>query len=188
RYHHCYDPQRDDDPLLPYGVVDGKLAGKTAEETILLRDAVIRWMQPHMDLVWETLPLAVAEFKDHQIPRESISEYVCGRVHMYGLEAPDLDEAAHIVLAIEQIFSALAQFVQDNRKAAFRLDPNFHFIQLLAWHHSAEETRVTHAVLRKRTNIAVKHIWKYLNSIRALFTDSLEVDSVSSYDSSLPQI
>ncbi|KAG6905154.1 hypothetical protein DXG01_004511 [Tephrocybe rancida] len=128
RYHHRYGPQQDDDPLLLYGVVDGKLAGKTAEETILLRDAVIQWTQPHMDLVWETLPLAVVEFKDHQIPQESISEYMCGGVHMYGLEALDLDEVAHIVLAIEQIFSALAQFVQDNRKAAFHLDLNFHFI------------------------------------------------------------
>ncbi|KAG6914710.1 hypothetical protein DXG01_015775 [Tephrocybe rancida] len=157
RFHHPYDPQRDDDPLLPYRAVDGILPGKTAEETILLRDA-------------------------------SISEYVCGEAHMYGLEAPDLDEAAHIVLAIEQIFSALVQFVQDDRKAAFHLDPNFSFIQLLAWHHSAEEIHVTHAVLHKRTNVEVKHIQRYLNSNRALFTDSLKVDSISSYDSSLPQV
>ncbi|KAG6913832.1 hypothetical protein DXG01_004051 [Tephrocybe rancida] len=168
-YHQRYDPQRDDDPLLQYSAVDSRLPGKSAEETIALQDAVIRWMQPHMDLVWETLPLAVADFKDHQVSLENISEYVCDDVHMYGLEAPELDEATHIVLAIEQIFAALAQFAQDNRKAAFRLDPKFGFIRLLAWHHSAEEIRVTHAVLRKRTN-------------------SLEVDSVSSYDSSLPHI
>ncbi|KAG6914376.1 hypothetical protein DXG01_000712 [Tephrocybe rancida] len=187
-YHQRYDPQRDDDPLLQYGAVDGRLPGKSAEETIALQDAVIRWTQPHMDLVWETLPLAVADFKDHQVSLENISEYVCDDVHMYGLEAPELDEATHIVLAIEQIFAALAQFAQDNRKAAFRLDPKFGFIRLLAWHHSAEEIRVTHAVVRKRTSVAVKHIQRLLNSIRTLFMDSLEVDSVSSYDSSLPHI
>ncbi|KAG6913659.1 hypothetical protein DXG01_005284, partial [Tephrocybe rancida] len=97
-YHQHYNPQRDDDPLLQYGAVDSRLPGKSAEETIALRDAVIRWMQPHMDLVWETLPLAVADFKDHQVSLENISEYVCDDVHMYGLEAPELDEAAHIVL------------------------------------------------------------------------------------------
>ncbi|KAG6905492.1 hypothetical protein DXG01_002407, partial [Tephrocybe rancida] len=170
-YHQHYNPQRADDPLLQYGAVD-----------------VIRWTQPHMDLVWETLPLAVADFKDHQVFLENISEYVCDDVHMYGLEVPELDKAAHIVLAIEQIFVALAQFAQDDRKAVFRLDPKFGFIRLLAWHHSAEEIRVTHAVLRKRTSVAVKHIQRLLNSIQTLFTDSLEVDSVSSYDSSLPHI
>ncbi|KAJ7315612.1 hypothetical protein DFH08DRAFT_820533 [Mycena albidolilacea] len=55
KFHPVYDPLRDDDPLLSYGSVDGVLPGKMAEETMVLRDIIMHWAQPHINLNWETL-------------------------------------------------------------------------------------------------------------------------------------
>jgi hypothetical protein len=41
KYHPIYDPFRDNDLLLDYGLNNGLLPGRTAEETIALRDVVM---------------------------------------------------------------------------------------------------------------------------------------------------
>ncbi|KAJ7812345.1 hypothetical protein B0H13DRAFT_2383291 [Mycena leptocephala] len=62
KYHPVFDPARDNDPLFEYGAVDGLLPGKTAEETIVLRDVVMHWELPHINLYWERLEDGISSF------------------------------------------------------------------------------------------------------------------------------
>jgi hypothetical protein len=60
-YHCQYDSNSDYDLLIDYGAVDGVLLGSTLEMSMMVRDIVIHWEWPHLELEWERLPGAVAE-------------------------------------------------------------------------------------------------------------------------------
>ncbi|KAF8132691.1 hypothetical protein K438DRAFT_1998422 [Mycena galopus ATCC 62051] len=55
RHHTVFDPHLDYDPLLQYRADGGLMPGKTAEETIQLRDVIIRWESPHRNFNWRSL-------------------------------------------------------------------------------------------------------------------------------------
>jgi hypothetical protein len=60
-YHHQYDPNSDYNLLIDYGAVDRVLPETTVEMSMTVRDVVIRWEWPHLELEWERLPEVVAE-------------------------------------------------------------------------------------------------------------------------------
>jgi hypothetical protein len=58
-YHRQYDPLTDYDPLLNFGAVDGALPGCTPEVLKLIRDVLIHWESPHLELKWNSLTEAI---------------------------------------------------------------------------------------------------------------------------------
>jgi hypothetical protein len=60
-YHHQYDLNSDYNPLIDYGALDGVLPGTTVKASMIIRDMVIHWEWPHLELEWERLPEAIAE-------------------------------------------------------------------------------------------------------------------------------
>ena len=55
RCHHPWSPDEDSDPLIGFGVEEGALPGLTLSQTMLFRDIVIRWTEPHQNLDWQSL-------------------------------------------------------------------------------------------------------------------------------------
>ncbi|KAJ7294009.1 hypothetical protein C8J57DRAFT_1491354 [Mycena rebaudengoi] len=60
-YHALFDPITDYDPLIHFSAVDGKLPHRSMEESIALRDVLICWTAPHMELQWENLPQGIRD-------------------------------------------------------------------------------------------------------------------------------
>ncbi|KAJ7102630.1 hypothetical protein B0H15DRAFT_943534 [Mycena belliarum] len=61
RYHPSYNPLVDDDPLLEFRATDGMLPGKTAEQTMQLRDVVMRYSLPHRNYYWNPLAQGIRD-------------------------------------------------------------------------------------------------------------------------------
>ena len=62
RYHRRFNPAIDDDPLVFFGGVDGRLPGKSLEDSQGIRDILWRWYSPHVEGLWVDLPTIIDEF------------------------------------------------------------------------------------------------------------------------------
>jgi hypothetical protein len=111
KFHPVYDPMRDNDPLQDYGAVDGLLPGKTTEETISLRDIIMRWEFPHIHLYWERLEEGIALFKDEKPKYEDLLIYQSDKGPVYSLGSFYLERFAQFVLTAKQILDSLGDFL-----------------------------------------------------------------------------
>ncbi|KAF8143742.1 hypothetical protein K438DRAFT_1515332, partial [Mycena galopus ATCC 62051] len=171
KYHPVFDPLRDDDPLLAYGAVDGVLPGKTVEETITLRDIVMRWSQPHINLNWETLEEGIAQFKDEKPAKHGLLEFrhPNGTSTMYSLGSFYLNRFAHLVLAATQILDGLNEFLGNPPRKCFLLDPEWKFMRLMELDGSRTVILMTFATLQLRLVNAGLHIRKFLQTVQRMY-------------------
>ncbi|KAF9550927.1 hypothetical protein CPC08DRAFT_606756, partial [Agrocybe pediades] len=175
------------DPLEEFGSMDGLLPDRPPEEAMLLRDIVIRWTAPHLACIWDSLHQAIEAFLRARV---TVTELVAYDVQnddtFYALPKERLNEIGQIILAITQILAAFAEFFYRGKKAAFSVDVNYSLLRLLAWHNNPSELALSFPLLQRRCEIAVAHISKYFNKIRAIFLDDDRAVSVASYNSSTP--
>ncbi|KAG6905545.1 hypothetical protein DXG01_002080 [Tephrocybe rancida] len=184
RYHAPFDPLVDYDPLLAYGAIDGVLPGKTGEESIELRDAIIRWTHPHLGLVWASLPEAIEDMQKHP-PLESQLQ-----THYYNAGANDeeatlfytaspqvLHEIGQILLPVTQILETMNRFAKGKKTHAYRLDPGYRNLRLMGKSEVAGEVIITYLFLGKRLSLASNHIKTYFNAIRRTYSNTLDLES-----------
>ncbi|KAJ7103669.1 hypothetical protein B0H15DRAFT_977057 [Mycena belliarum] len=192
RFHAPYDPTStsDEDPLLYYGAVDGELPDASSAATEYLRDAVIRYHQPHRNFLWERLSdlvSKVARYEASAIAWEPLRDPATLEEY-YGLPLDILEEVAHASVAVQQVLDALHSFLNRKPSTAFTLDPRFSFLYMLEACPSRSELRFYFCSLQLRLVRADKHIRSYLSSIRAHYTGEEPSDVISSVDSTISEV
>ncbi|KAG6904563.1 hypothetical protein DXG01_009037, partial [Tephrocybe rancida] len=138
RYHAPFNPLVDYDPLIAYGVINGVLPSKTSEESIELRDAVIRWTRPHLGLLWALLLEAIEDMRKNP-PLESQLQAYYYNASASGKEAtlfytasPQvLHETGQILLAVTQILETMNRFAKGKKTHVYRLDPGYQNLRLM---------------------------------------------------------
>ncbi|KAJ7256981.1 hypothetical protein C8J57DRAFT_961908, partial [Mycena rebaudengoi] len=177
------------DPLIRFGAVDGKLPHRSMEESIALRDVLIRWTAPHMELQWENLPQGIRDVAALGSPLQFVSEL--DEVHtprLYCISLPALIFLAHICLAVQQIMDGVSDFLNKAQHHRFVLDPQFRFLRMLERHHS--RTEVCHAFVALQTRVyhAGAHIRKHLNEIQQALVGTEDDERYSSIDSTITEV
>jgi hypothetical protein len=109
-YHHQYYPLTNYDPLLNFRAVDGTLPRCSMEISMLIKDVLICWESPCLELKWDNLPEAVTILTEqHFLPEES-HEWIEEEINYYSLPKNHLLSFTHILLALHQILRALNCF------------------------------------------------------------------------------
>ncbi|KAG6913907.1 hypothetical protein DXG01_003617 [Tephrocybe rancida] len=188
RYHPPFDPLVDDDPLLQFGAIDGILPGKTSKESIELQGAVICWTQPHLGLIWATLPEAIEDMTQRPPQENQLQHYFnsAGRkepTHFYTASPQVLYKVGQIILVVTQILDMMNQFVKGKKTHAYKLDPGFRNLRLMGRSEVAGEVIITYIFLGKQLSMALNRIKTYFNAIQRTYTNLLDVESVASFDS-----
>ncbi|KAJ7503819.1 hypothetical protein B0H11DRAFT_1710594, partial [Mycena galericulata] len=176
---------KDDDPLLEYGVVDGLLPGKTAEETMAFRDVIIRCTTVHRLYFWVTLEEAIEEFSTIKVSVSDLWAYGtedADNMPVYSLGKYLLERMGHIVLALTQVLEGIFEFIKRPHRDRFLVDPEWKLLRLMEENFSPSTIILTFATMQFRLTKAMKHAALHLNSIKRVF--GLEaLDLVSSVDS-----
>ncbi|KAF8177719.1 hypothetical protein K438DRAFT_1978319 [Mycena galopus ATCC 62051] len=158
KFHPVYDPLRDDDPFLSFGAVDGLLPGKTAEETMVLHDLVMHWVQPHINLNWETLEEGIRKFGEEKPSKHGLLVFKHQERVTYSLGSFLLERFAHLVLAATQILEGLNEFLGNPPQKRFLLDPEWKFLRTMELDISRTVILMTFATLQLRLLNAGLHI------------------------------
>jgi hypothetical protein len=134
RCYHPWDPMDDeDDPLLEYGADDGALPGLTLEQTIPIRDIVLRWMAPHQYMVWRSLEDYTNILCGLPLEETSVQLRVLEGESCYTLITTLLLHIYEAVLGITQILEAIDALLARSPRKAFHLDKGYLILKQLAW-------------------------------------------------------
>ncbi|KAJ7716537.1 hypothetical protein B0H16DRAFT_1741194 [Mycena metata] len=179
---HLRDPTRDDDPLLPYGVEDGGLPGKTPELTQLLCNVIMHWTLPHNAWDWTSLLEGVQEFQAVRITNADLIGYEASGAILHSLNAHTLDRVAQLALAVHQILNGLYQFLGTPRSEQFLLAPKWQLLRLMEENMSRSTILMAFSSMQFRLQQASKHVQRQLVSVRRVY-GAKGLDSVSTVDS-----
>ncbi|KAG6912410.1 hypothetical protein DXG01_014827, partial [Tephrocybe rancida] len=120
-YRAPFDPLIDYDPLLAYGAIDGVLPGKTGEESIELRDAIIRWT-PSLGTSMASLPEAIEDMQKHPPLESQLQTYYYNagangeEATLFYTASPQvLHEAGQVLLAVTQILETMNRFAKGKK-------------------------------------------------------------------------
>ncbi|KAJ7446731.1 hypothetical protein FB451DRAFT_1054836, partial [Mycena latifolia] len=192
RYHELYDPEStlQYDPLVRFGALDGRLPNRSHEESMALRDVLIRYSFPHLELLWETLSDGIVGLLSLQHP----SAFLCslerekGQPQLFCVSADILVVFGHVCLAVQQVLDGLAQFLNKSDRQRFMLDSRHRFLRLMEGHDSRSEIAFAFLTLQTRLRNADVHIKNYLNSIQQMFTNTISDERISSVDSTVSEV
>ncbi|KAJ7430924.1 hypothetical protein FB451DRAFT_1198540 [Mycena latifolia] len=192
RYHELYDPESvlQYDPLVRFGALDGRLPNRSSEESIALRDVLIRYTSPHLELIWETLSDGIAGLLTLHHPSAFLRslEREKGQPQLFCISPDILVVFGHICLAVQQVLDGLAQFLNKSDRQRFVLDPRHRFLLLMEGHDSRSEIAFAFLTLQTRLRNADIHIKNYLNSIQQIFTNTISDERISSVDSTVSDV
>ncbi|KAJ7460231.1 hypothetical protein FB451DRAFT_1181897 [Mycena latifolia] len=167
RYHIPYDAASvtQEDPLLYFGAVGGKLPSMELEHTLALCDAVVRYSHPHCNFVWEHLSDLIQEIASHKVEDTVILPIADPETkqRLWSLNPKWLAKVVHAVVAVDQILDVLGTFLGRKPSTRFTIDPAFKFT-------------------------ADVHIRSQLHSIWAMLTGDTMSDHISSVDSTISEV
>ncbi|KAJ7703612.1 hypothetical protein B0H17DRAFT_869347, partial [Mycena rosella] len=160
------------------------------KESIALRDVLIRYTSPHLELIWEDLSSGITGLQTLEHPSAYMRslEVDESRSPRYCIAPEILVVFGHVCLEVQQVLDGLAEFLNKSHRQQFSLDPHHRFLKLLESHDS--RTKIAYAFLTIQTHLrfADIHIKKYLNSIQHLLTNSISDECVSSADSTVTEV
>ncbi|KAJ7241594.1 hypothetical protein C8J57DRAFT_1084912, partial [Mycena rebaudengoi] len=187
KFHPSYNPLIDDDPLLAYGVEDGLLPGKTAEETIKFRDVIMRWTLPHRIWGWENIEEGIADLKEVKPSKKELFAFGTKEETVYSLGEFHLEFLGHLTLAVTQVLEGIYEFQNKPFRQCFFVDPNWQLLRLMEENLSRTEILVSLASLLHRLKQALKHVDRQLNAIKRVYGKP-GLDVLSSVDSTLSSV
>nr|GAT57049.1 predicted protein [Mycena chlorophos] len=185
RLHPSFDPDKDYNPLIAYGLERGRLAALLPAEKIdLLRDVIHRYEQPHILLFWDNLTSAIQEVASLNAKQVTLADRGvddAGKL-LYGLPVDNLQLIAHIVYAAQQILVVLTSFSNRDVCSRFTLDIGYGFLHMLEAHPVPFTVFTTLGMLQGRLLRADVHIRRNLWAIKKICTGAEEdrPDSVNS--------
>ncbi|KAJ7163348.1 hypothetical protein C8R46DRAFT_866703, partial [Mycena filopes] len=192
RYHYVYDARDEDmdDPLLYYGAVDGLLPGKSAAQSSLLRDVVIRYDERHRNFEWEDLSSLIASIyrvESSAAKVFSIADPTDGR-EGYCLDLRLLSLVGHAVVAVQQILDGINTFSTPSPRRRFEVDTGFMYLRMLEDLASKTELRFVLSVLQLRLDRADTHIRTHLSGIRETLTGQAFTETLDSVVSTVSEV
>ncbi|KAJ7159501.1 hypothetical protein C8R46DRAFT_1038809 [Mycena filopes] len=192
RYHYVYDAQNEDmdDPLLYYGAVDGFLPGKSAAQSKLLRDVVIRYDERHYNFEWEdilSLIASIYSLESSSVKVSSIADPISGR-ESYCLDLMQLSLVGHAVIAVQQILDGINAFSTSSTRRRFEVDTGFTYLRMLEDRASKTELRFALSVLQLRLDRADTHIRANLSGIRETLTGQAFTETLDSVVSTVSEV
>ncbi|KAJ7622401.1 hypothetical protein FB45DRAFT_1032067 [Roridomyces roridus] len=160
RLHGSYDPAdtAQDDPLLIFGAVDGVLPGYAPNQTLLLRDVVIRYGSEQRNFLWDNVSSAVI----------AVNQYDASSVSL--------------------ILDGLTAFTGRTFATRLVVDPNFGFLYRLEEYEDEVQIRFVFSMLQLRLMRADENIRKQLKRIRRTITGVENEGSISSANSTLSEV
>ncbi|EDQ99964.1 uncharacterized protein LACBIDRAFT_334598 [Laccaria bicolor S238N-H82] len=176
------------DPLIFFGGIDGKLPGKSLEDSQGIRDLLWRWSAPHVQGLWVNLPTMIDSFPQVRLTPEYIHELTVDSVKYYSVPSVLLEEIAQLYLAMYQILRAFQTLLGEGDRQLFAFDPEWKMLHLLAWHTNKKDILLTFVVLQRRCQVCNSHIKEYFNAMRKIFLQSDEQQSVSTLYSTRPSV
>ncbi|THU96576.1 hypothetical protein K435DRAFT_566004, partial [Dendrothele bispora CBS 962.96] len=167
------------DVLVPFGVQDnGSMPGRSAEDSCLLRDAVIRWSNDMDVFPFGDRFLSVKDYALHfpslYHDRSQLLELKQPNDNptLYTIGIEPLRAIGHMVLGLNQVLDSLPQFIDSSQTVNFILDPHFLFIKALEIHLDPDVILVTLKGLQRRTKDATERIDMYLKRIQVTYAPS----------------
>lgn len=185
RYHEPWDQWEDEDPLAPFGAVNGLLPNRPAAEAIALRALVMRWTSPEKDCHWSSLQEAVDNMCQVSLRIEDMVPFPYLNKIKYSLHAR-LDAYARIVLALTQILGLFADYFFSTNSQSFVVDKDFELIRSLAWNDNREIMVAAFIILQRRCSVAVVQIRRNFNKLVRVLLARDETLSAASYNSTTP--
>ncbi|KAJ7659112.1 hypothetical protein DFH06DRAFT_941177, partial [Mycena polygramma] len=178
------------DPLVRFGARNGLLRDRSAEETMMLRDILIRWTFAHVDALWSNLEEGIKSVTQLETPTKFMEVFVSHgeSVGYYCIAAHVLLLIGHVSLATQQVLDGLSSFLNKADHHSFVLDPGFRWLLLLEKHNSRSEICYAFVSLQQRLRNASLHIKNDLNRIQELFTKAKSLDRISSVDSTITSV
>ncbi|KAJ7086812.1 hypothetical protein B0H15DRAFT_781894, partial [Mycena belliarum] len=182
RYHPSYNPLVDDDPLLEFGATDGMLPGKTAEQTMQLRDVVMRYSLPHRNYYWNHLAQGIRDMAEIKLTREDLIARQVGPAIVYMLNDFHLEQFAQLSLAVHQVLSGLDDFRGKSGNQRFPFDPEWKILRLMEENLSRSAILMTCSSMQLRLERALQRITISLNAIKKVYGRE-GLDALSSMES-----
>ncbi|EDR03596.1 uncharacterized protein LACBIDRAFT_331399 [Laccaria bicolor S238N-H82] len=112
-YHPCFNPAVDDDPLVFFRGINGKLPGKSIADSQGIHDLLWHWSAPHTQALWVDLLTAVDKLPQVHLTPEYISKYLVDSVKYYLVPPMFLEDVAQLYLAMYQILGAFQTFLEE---------------------------------------------------------------------------
>ncbi|KAK7455908.1 hypothetical protein VKT23_010948 [Stygiomarasmius scandens] len=158
----------------------------TLEETLELREAILRLFLPNSIGIWnnESLDDFLLAFKGRALTsndEEIIKKYDANGKTKWTVDLELLKDVAHAALAINQILNALNNFLKRDPERSFTFDPNYALLHLLESCSDGNICLVALQAYRVRMMSAGKHICA---NLRAIHRASLKPDDLETVDSS----
>ena len=189
RCHHPWDPMdEEDDPLLEYGADDGKLPGLTLEQTMPIRDIVLRWTALHQFMVWKSLEDYTNILCGLSLEETSVQLRVLEADSYYSLNTTLLLHVYEVDLGISQILEAIDLLLARSPRKAFHLDKGYMILKQLARGIDEDFIHIAFCTLQSRCKGAINHVRQSLNALRAAFNHYSDAYSTKSYNSTFSDI
>ncbi|KAF9022122.1 hypothetical protein BDZ89DRAFT_1042400 [Hymenopellis radicata] len=179
RFHAPWNPlDVEEDPLTPFGAVNGFLPRRTAEETIWIRELIIRVFYPHTGNFWRNLPEAIEEALGMIITRQELVRIVNplapNALPLWGLSMEYLEQLAHVALAVAQCLDSFHSFLWSG-DGAFQMDPGWKLLRLLEQSSNAPRILITFGVWKERLRHAQQRLNRYLLGLQGMWNESQRI-------------
>ena len=132
RCHHPWSPDEDPDPLTGFGVEEGALPGLMLAQTMLFRDIVIRWTEPHQNLDWQSLEDYTHMLWARNLSRSDIELMPENGKSYYTLHYRILMHTYKVTLGITQIISTVDLLLDRSTCHSFSINRGFVILKQLA--------------------------------------------------------
>ncbi|PPQ97940.1 hypothetical protein CVT26_002945 [Gymnopilus dilepis] len=155
------------DPLFEYGAVNGKLPGWSQEETVMVRDILLRWTSMLKETIWDDLPSELESLQNAEISRSDIVSFRTPDDRPYFSLIPlKLLEIGHLALALFQIMKELVEFLYHSDYNAPYDDPGFAVVRTLGMSEQPDGIILVWKILKNRCSKARKKILQFFKSLR----------------------
>ncbi|KAF8995270.1 hypothetical protein BDZ89DRAFT_971860, partial [Hymenopellis radicata] len=179
RYHASWDTHHpEEDPLAVFGAVDGLLPDHSKEDSMWVRELIIRLSYPHTGNHWRNLPEAIEEVLGMVVTRKELRRISLPEapdaIPMWGLDPAYLEQFAHVALAVTQCLHSFHSYLWAET-SVFQLDPGWKLIRSLEVSENAPRLLITHGVWHERLRNAQHRLQRYLLALRGMWNESQRV-------------
>lgn len=158
RDHAVFNPTVDRDPLVDFGGSEGVLPGYSVEDSALFRDILTRWQAPHARAYWTSLRECAERFIPREFTYSDLLTHSSPECAHYSLLPAYLNTLGAMLVALNQVFQGLSEFLHEDSSMVFTVDVNYAMLRALCWSPSAPALLLTIPLLQESVSNGIKHI------------------------------
>ncbi|TRM56339.1 hypothetical protein BD626DRAFT_575802 [Schizophyllum amplum] len=181
----------EEDPLAPYGAIDGVLPGKSTYKTHVIRCAVMRYESHHRDHIWDCFSEGVETLKVVPLNPTVLWAFVSPddmSKQLHCVNPLYLQTISHLAVAGNQIISAIGNFFETPNRQIFLVDPGYKLLEIVGGHEDAQEVILALVSLLRRLQVADRYIESRLQALTRILANEIEFGDLASQKSTLSSI